>query len=267
MTDLTDDMKTFLRPTPARPLLGQTVLVVEDSRFAGEALRLMLRKSGARCRRADSLRAADRHLKGFRPGIVIVDPGLPDGSGLRLLETLRRARVRGRGPALVAVSGDPGAGPAARAAGADTFIEKPLPPLGNLQAALLSLLPETARRSGPRDLPGWVPAFDARALAHDLAHVADLLYSPDLDGSTEYIAGFAAGLGRCSGDSRLAFCAERLRAALETGQPCGQKLAMLAGVVRKRLEEAALQGHATSPRGRTGHQLVPVRPHFGRISG
>lgn len=112
-----------------------------------------------------------------------------------------------------------------------------MPTLGSLQAVLLSVLPEEARPSGPRALPLARPTFDPQALADDLAHVADLLSSAELDGTTDYIAGFVAGLGRCAGDKRLTFSAERLREAMKTDQPFAQKLATLAGVIQQRLEK------------------------------
>ena len=84
MTDL-DSLAPHHGRSQQRPLLGMTVLVVEDSRYASEALRLMCLRSGARMRRADCLGSASRHLKVYRPSVVIVDPGLPDGSGLDLI--------------------------------------------------------------------------------------------------------------------------------------------------------------------------------------
>ena len=111
-------------PTASRPLLGLTILVVEDSRYASETMRLLCLRSGARIRRADCLKSARRHLQVYRPSAVIVDLGLPDGSGLDLISELNRAAPRVG--ILLATSGDDNAEQAAMAAGADDFLAKPI---------------------------------------------------------------------------------------------------------------------------------------------
>ena len=72
-------------------LFAVTILLVEDSRSASEAIRLYAAESGARVRRADTLHAASRHLAIYRPNVVMVDLGLPDGDGMALIRHLASA--------------------------------------------------------------------------------------------------------------------------------------------------------------------------------
>ena len=79
-----DDLSKFeLQHYPRidRPLFGLTVLVVEDSQFACEAI----------------------HLQVYRPSVVIVDIGLPDGDGTELIEEVHAASPRV--PVVLATSG------------------------------------------------------------------------------------------------------------------------------------------------------------------
>ena len=125
MSNRFDDFSRVPRtPTTARPLLGITVLIVEDSRYACEAVRLMCQKSGARIRRAASFKAALRHLSCYRPSVVIADMGLPDGSGVDLIGKL--AQTRGRDMVLLGTSTNDEAAKAFEQAGADGFLPKPV---------------------------------------------------------------------------------------------------------------------------------------------
>jgi CheY-like chemotaxis protein len=238
MPEKIDDFLFPRRPTAERPLLGQTVLVVEDSRFASEALRLMCLRGGARIRRADSLRAAARHLESYRPSVVVVDMGLPDGSGTQLIEALDAARPRVQ--VLLATSGDPGLRAAALVAGADGFLEKPLGSVAAFQNEILVRLPVDERPRGLRPVDDTVVVPDAIALADDLAHVADLLENVDDGGTLGYVAGFVRGLGRSVKDAGLTRAAERMSAALDRGDPTEPHLITLTAMVHNRIEARAM---------------------------
>jgi CheY-like chemotaxis protein len=192
---------------PVLPLQGLTVLAVEDSRFASDALRLMCQRSGARLRRVDTLHAAYAHLRVYRPDVMLVDMGLPDGRGDALIHDL--AQHRPRGPVVIAISGDPTARADAMRAQAHGFIEKPFPNLALFQQAILQHLPDRATRGapGPSD-PDLTP--DPLALQDDLAHAAGLMSAPPNPALRSYLAGFVTGLARSSNDAALAAAANAL---------------------------------------------------------
>lgn len=197
-------------PTPDRPLAGLTVLVVEDSRFASEALRLMCLRSGARIRRADCLASAHRHLNTYRPSAAIVDLGLPDGSGLTLIEEMHRASPRV--PVLLATSGAEreASEKAALAAGADGFLPKPVDSLGQFQAAIVAHLPSAMRPGGPRTVDTAPVHPDQLALREDLSHALDLLAQDPLPAG--YLRRFLLGVARTARDPGLLETARALPA-------------------------------------------------------
>lgn len=197
------------RPTAEQPLAGLTVLVVEDSRYACEALRLLCQHSGARLRRADSLAAAHRHLRIYRPDVLIVDLGLPDGPGEGLIAAL--APLPARPEVILGLSGDPGLASAALAAGADGFIGKPLPGLLGFQQAVLAHLPEQARQLGPRPRrPEPLPEPDPIALRDDLALASDILSNRPDAPARAYLSRFLSGVARSARDRQLEAAAAQL---------------------------------------------------------
>lgn len=238
MTDLIDDFLFPRRPTAERPLLGQTVLVVEDSRFAGETMRLMCLRGGARIRRADSLRSAARHLTTYRPTVIVVDLGLPDGSGLDLIRQLSLGVPRV--PVLLALSGDPSQHQAALDVGADDFLTKPFGSVSAFHSAILSRLPNDARPAGPRAVSDEVIVADGDALRDDLALIANLLDDQSDSGTLGYAAKFADSLGRSAGDDALANSARKVTTALRNGQPHGPDLSVLTALVQSRIGAGAV---------------------------
>ena len=209
-----DEEIPFFHPLPTadRPLAGLTVLVVEDSRFASEALRLMCLRSGARIRRADCLASAHRHLNTYRPTVAIVDLGLPDGSGLSLIDEMHRTSPRV--PVLLATSGAEreAAGLSARAAGADGFLPKPVDSLTTFQSEILQHLPPEKQPRGLRVVDSQPICPDQLALREDLAHALELLnQGPMPEG---YLRRFLLGVARSAHDTGLMETADALPAQL-----------------------------------------------------
>ncbi len=229
-----------VQATALRPLLGLTVLLVEDSRFASEAVRLLCIRSGARIRRADCLKSAARHLRIYRPSVVIIDLGLPDGSGLDLIKTLADSDGAHR-PVIIATSGADGEGQidAALAAGADEFMPKPIQTVAAFQQTILQHLPEEMRPAGPRLVSDEVVAPDTLALNEDLSHLDELLRSGDTE-SLPYIAPFLQGLARLADDQKLKSVSDRLSKAVEKDSGVPDAVSRTRAVIQSRLANAQL---------------------------
>jgi CheY-like chemotaxis protein len=222
-------------PTAERPLLGQTILVVDDSRFACEGLRLICQRSGARIRRADSLRSADRHLRTYRPGIVLVDVGLPDGSGLDLIRRL--VRTDPAGPVVLAMSGEDAHADEARAAGAEAFITKPIASIAFFQSAILAALPKDARPTAIRAVHGDEVIPDRIALRDDLSLAAELLRGPADRPTMSYLGAFLFGVAKSAYDPDLVDAATNLSLTAESDNDMTAAVEMLSRMVATRLDE------------------------------
>lgn len=236
MEDL-EDLNRAPAPSVDRPLLGLTILVVEDSRFACEAMRLLCLRSGARIRRADCLRSARRHLRVYRPSVVIVDLGLPDGSGADLISELATACPRI--PVILGTSGDDFSEDLSVAAGADGFLRKPITSLVTFQELILSLLPPERQPLGPRLLNEMEVTPDRIAYQDDMAHIAGILCDDTDERTMDYVGQFLSGVARIAHDKALSDAADRLIALRRKGQPTGSQAARIAGLVQERLTQRA----------------------------
>lgn len=233
MPERLEDLFLQQKPTAERPLRGQTVLAVEDSRFASEALRLLCLRSGARVRRADSIASAKRHLSVYRPTVALVDPGLPDGSGFDLIRDLKAATPPV--PVVLAISGDHGAEDCALAAGADGFLGKPVESLAAFQAAILTRMDPSERPAGPRAVSEDRITPDQIALHDDLAAIARHLESGPPPERLDYLAQFLAGLARSAGDPVL----EKAARGLATS-PAAATLDQVRSTLSARLSQRAV---------------------------
>ena len=175
------------------PLQGLTLLLVDDSRFACDALRLVLNRAGARVRRAESLEIARLHLGCYRPDLAIVDLGLPDGRGEDLI-----GELADQGLPVLGLSGDPDGRAKALDAGAAGFIDKPVSSVAGFVRLIRQLV--TGAGAVEKGEDGPAPLGDPVALRDDLARAATLISAP---GDPTYARAFLQSLARASGDTVL----------------------------------------------------------------
>lgn len=127
----------------AMPVLGgQRVLVVDSDEDTAASLTAVLRLNGFDAHAARTGSQALTELSTRRPGVVLIDPELPD---IRGWEVVRKCRSAGHGPSVIVTTGWTGAAheAAARAAGADAVVLKPADPV-QLARLLCTMKAETA---------------------------------------------------------------------------------------------------------------------------
>lgn len=227
-----DDLMFTRAPTARRPLLGLTVLVVEDSRFASEAVRLMCLRSGARIRRADSLENARRHLAIYRPTVLLVDVGLPDGSGLSLIRSTSEAATPIQ--VLLGMSGDSCADDVL-AAGADGFLEKPVQSLAVFQSAILAHLTAEQQPPTPRAIADDVIKPDPIAYRDDLTHIAQVLDDTNDEIALDYVTQFLSGVARSAQDHDLNAAVTNLTKLRRAGNNPNAGVVALSQLVQTRI--------------------------------
>lgn len=116
------------------------VLVVEDDSAIADAVLYCLRRDGMQAEVAGTLAAA--RLAASAADVVVLDLGLPDGSGFSLIPELRRSDHAARVIVLTSRDEDVEC-VAALEAGADDFVTKPFSP-----RALAARVRAVARRAG-----------------------------------------------------------------------------------------------------------------------
>ena len=136
----------------------KTILIVEDDRPLSQGIQMALRQSGREIRLAHTLAAARDALAAGSVDLVILDVNLPDGSGLVLLEELRRTSDL---PVLILSANDMEMDQVAGLElGADDYVTKPFS-LAILRARVGNLLRQ--RRGGAAvELPPF--SFDFQNL-------------------------------------------------------------------------------------------------------
>ena len=104
---------------------GSPILLVEDGKDMAELYRHYLESAGYRTEIADSIRSTLEWVQCGKPRAIILDLGLPDGSGFELLQALRERRII---TDAIVVTGDTSSGTAeaAQELGVRLFLTKPV---------------------------------------------------------------------------------------------------------------------------------------------
>ena len=126
-----------------KPNNGLRVLVVDDEKSIRRFLKTALSSQGYRFFEAATGQSAFESLSSARPDVVILDPGLPDQGGVRMIQTIRK---HSQIPIMIVSVRDQEADKiAALDAGADDYLTKPFTAgelLARMRAVIRRLMPQ-----------------------------------------------------------------------------------------------------------------------------
>lgn len=202
---LAEDAATF-QPLAANtrfggPLAGLTVLLVEESQASAEALRQICILSGARIRRANCLAAAMRHLRIYRPDVLITEMNLPDGDGKTLIRKLDKSVPRV--PAILGMSAISDLQADAIQAGADGFVNKPVNCVAPFQHAISSVLPSVMQQWRPSPISEERIELDRQMLIEDMRHGLTMLEDSDENPNITHAVAFIYSIAVIADDATL----------------------------------------------------------------
>ncbi|MBK7976638.1 MAG: response regulator [Deltaproteobacteria bacterium] len=131
------------------------MLVVDDDASLRRVIRRVLQRGGCTVEEAGDGESGLARFLAYRPHLAFIDLGLPGIDGARLIRAIRAEHPDVR---LIAMSGAPhfeGVEPAAaaRTAGADAFLAKPLWPHTILDALRAERAPDRAGATGAEPEP------------------------------------------------------------------------------------------------------------------
>jgi DNA-binding response OmpR family regulator len=127
-------------------LVARSVLIVEDEAILASNIREYLERHRYEVRVAASIADGMRQLEERRPDVVLLDILLPDGDGRRILRRIRDGDAN-VGIIIMTAFGGIQLALDAMAAGADDYVEKPVP-LDSLKLLIDRLIDENHPPAG-----------------------------------------------------------------------------------------------------------------------
>ena len=161
----------------------------------------------------------------YRPDVVIVDLALPDGSGVELARELAEKSDPRPAVLLISAAEEAVTAEAAKQAGADGYLVKPIESFSTFQASILKMMPPELRPNV--DGVGHINAdqIGTDALLHDFENVLDLFREAVEDDNAEiyeFAVQFLAGVARTVRDTPLAVRADAMVDAETTAARAAQ---------------------------------------------